>query len=144
MKNNFMHFFTPSKKKTKLAICFGGHVFGKLFLTNVKIPRKFMSNFFGKIVKSLPPCDPFFLWEKLFFFSNSPKQCRIFFSMKLTVKNFRNCFAMNSLKNNFENYLQSISLKKKFDIFSENSKKNNFSHKQKGGKNQLFFQEYST
>ena len=62
------------------------------------------------------------------------KNFEFFFnSLKLTIKNFSKFFSMNSGVKNFENFLQSISLKKKFDIFSENSKKNNFCHKNKKG-----------
>ena len=51
----------------------------------VKTQRKVMSDFSRTIV-GIPPCDPFFFVAKIFFL-NFPKKCRIFFSMKLTVKN---------------------------------------------------------
>ena len=42
--------------------------------------------------KNCSPCGPFFWGGKIRFFSNFPKKCRIYFSMKLTVKKFRKCF----------------------------------------------------
>ena len=53
-----------------------------------------------KFVRNSPrPCDPFFLcvWQKKFF-PNFSKKCRIFFSMKLTLKNFGNFFTEISSK----------------------------------------------
>ena len=60
---------------------------------------------------------PFHPVTPLFFFFNFPKKCRIFFSIKLTVKNFGICFCnefsskkfFNSLKmsiKNFRNFFQ--------------------------------------
>ena len=46
----------------------------------------------GKIVEIPPPVTPFCFVAKICFFEFSEKKCRIFFSMKLTVKTFRNFF----------------------------------------------------
>ena len=127
VKSNWLKKLMESdKKKNKINNNF------TVFMSRRQNPtKKVMSDFPEKIV-GIPPVTPFFLWQK-FLFSNFPKKCRFFFSMKLTVKNF-------------ENFLQS--LKKKFDIFSENSKTKIFATKKKGsqgrGKSQQFFQENPT
>ena len=99
--------------------------------------KKFSICFFNEI-----DCEKF-----LNFFFNVCSSKKIFNSLKLTFKNFRNCFAMsslqnilllNSLKKKFKNFLQSISLKKHFEIFSENPKEH-FLPKKRGRNSLLFF-----
>ena len=70
---------------------------------------------------------------------------RKFLLLNSAVKSFRQFFTVEFIENNFEKFLQSISLNKKFDIFSENSKKQIFVTKKKGGrKSQQLFQENPT
>ena len=126
--------------------------------THVKTQRKVVSDFSGKIVGISPVWPLFFLWQKNFFFEFSEKMSN-FFSMKLTGKKFRNFFNEFSIKKfrkflmvnfrllkknskffycwihwkKFRKFFTLNFIEKKFKIFSENSKKNNFCHKKKGG-----------
>ena len=91
--------------------------------------RAFFEFKFGYIERVGFP--PFFFVAKKFFFSNFLKKCRICFSMKLTVKNFRNFLLLNSLKKNSKIFYSQFHWKK-IGIFSENSKKKSFATKKKG------------
>jgi hypothetical protein len=69
-----------------------------------------VSDFLEKIVWIFtPPYDPFFFVAKIFF-EFSEKISNFFFSMKLTVKNFRNFFPMNSAVKKFDVFFNSLKL----------------------------------
>ena len=82
-------------------------------------PSKGHVGFSWKIVGIPFPVTSFFFCGKNFF-SNFPKKCRIF-TMKLTVKNFRNFFQWIQQYKNFEFFFNEIDCKKFSKLFSINS-----------------------